>query len=202
MKASDQQSPSPRRLLPVEDDDLTAATISELLTSHGFLVETVPGAAEAQRSAKDFDPDVALIDVSLGPGPTGADLALALSRSAPHVGLMLLTRHPDLRTAGLTRDVGDNVGTDTGKEGRVSAHASHQVPGSRPASQDEGRMRPPMLRSKSSPNWTRTNNPYVTSSGGNSSCRTVDLACCVETLTRQNSLLREEQSVCCCVVVN
>ena len=74
-----------------------------------------------------------------------------------------------LATAGLTPDDGDNVGTDTGKEGRVSAHASHQVPGSRPASQDEGRMRPPMLRSKSSPNWTRTNNPYVTSSGGNSS---------------------------------
>ncbi len=102
--ALDQQSPSPRRLLLVEDDGLTAATISDLLTSHGFLVETVPGAAEAQRTAKDFDPDVALIDVSLGPGPTGADLALALSRSAPHIGLMLLTRHPDLRTAGLTPD--------------------------------------------------------------------------------------------------
>ena len=82
--AANQQSSSPRRLLLVEDDGLTAATISELLTSHGFLVETVPGAAEAQRTAKDFDPDVALIDVSLGPGPTGADLALALSRSAPH----------------------------------------------------------------------------------------------------------------------
>ena len=72
--ALDQQSPSPRRRLLVEDDGLTAATISDLLTSHGFLVETVPGAAEAQRSALDN-----------GNGP-GNDDGIGNATNAPGMG--------------------------------------------------------------------------------------------------------------------
>ena len=62
----------------VEDDGLTAATISEVLTSHGFLVETVPGAAEAQRSALDN-----------GNGP-GNDDGIGNATNAPGLGTQFL----------------------------------------------------------------------------------------------------------------
>jgi DNA-binding NarL/FixJ family response regulator len=50
---------------------------------------------------KSFDPDVALLDISLGEGPSGLDLAHVLHASRPDIALIFLTKHPDRRTAGL-----------------------------------------------------------------------------------------------------
>ena len=100
-----------RRILVVEDESFVASLVADLLEGHGFEVETAPGVQEARAAVADFDPDAAIIDVSLGPGPTGVDLANALARSSPHIGLMLLTRHPDLRTAGFSdNDIPDGCG--------------------------------------------------------------------------------------------
>ena len=65
-----------RRLLVVEDDALTASLLAETLVSQGFEVVTAHDVVEALRAVDIFDPDAALIDIALGEGPNGIDLAL------------------------------------------------------------------------------------------------------------------------------
>mgnify|MGYP000456209417 FL=1 len=65
----------------------------------------------ARQAVKEIDPDVAVIDISLGAGPSGADLAYVLSKERPDIALLFLTRHPDLRTAGLSEaEIPPNAG--------------------------------------------------------------------------------------------
>jgi len=53
--------------------------------------------------ASSFYPSVAVLDLDLGPGPTGIDLAKALRHELPAIGICLLTSYRDPRLAG--RDV-------------------------------------------------------------------------------------------------
>lgn len=89
-----------RRLLIVEDEPLTASLLAEALVAHGFEVAIASDVLEAGIAVKDFDPDGALIDISLGIGPSGLDLAHALSKQRPDIALLILTRHADPRTSG------------------------------------------------------------------------------------------------------
>ncbi len=90
-----------RRLLVVEDDALTASLLAETLVSQGFEVMTANDVVEALGAVDSFDPDAALIDIALGEGPSGIDLAHVLHRKHPWIALLLLTKNPDLRTAGI-----------------------------------------------------------------------------------------------------
>jgi len=89
-----------RRLLIVEDEHLVALFLKETLEGAGFEVATAPNAIEALKIAKKFDPDIAVLDINLGEGPTGVELAFVLDKKQPGIALLILTRHPDLRTAG------------------------------------------------------------------------------------------------------
>jgi DNA-binding NarL/FixJ family response regulator len=89
-----------RRLLVVEDEALTASLLAEALTAHNFDVQTAADVLAARKAVKDFDPDAALIDISLGVGPSGLDLAHALSKQRPDIALLILTKHADPRTSG------------------------------------------------------------------------------------------------------
>lgn len=89
-----------RRLLVVEDEALTASLLADALTAHGFAVETAADVLAARQAVKNFDPDAALIDISLGAGPSGLDLAHALSKQRPDIALLILTKHADPRTSG------------------------------------------------------------------------------------------------------
>lgn len=80
---------------------MTAGLLSKVLAAEGFEIQVAYDAVSARDAVEQFDPDGALIDVSLGAGPTGADLAHALHRERPDIALLLLTRFPDLRSAGL-----------------------------------------------------------------------------------------------------
>ena len=91
----------PRRLLVVEDEALIAALLADALTTAGFDVEIAANVIDALESVKAFDPDAALLDISLGEGPTGIDLANVLHERRPDIALVFLTKHPDRRTAGL-----------------------------------------------------------------------------------------------------
>lgn len=96
-------SPMPgvgRRLLVVEDEPLMASLLSDALTVHGFSVEIAPDVLEARRAVKEFDPDAALIDISLGGGPSGLDLAHVLSKQRPDIALLILTKHANARAVG------------------------------------------------------------------------------------------------------
>ena len=54
-----------RRLLVVEDEPLTASLLAEALRAHNFEVATAADVLAAQKAVKEFDPDAALIDISL-----------------------------------------------------------------------------------------------------------------------------------------
>lgn len=90
-----------RRILVVEDDALLRGLISAMLTAKGFSVQVAGNAAEARKIASEFDPDLALLDIELGAGPSGVDLASALRVSQPSIALVFLTHIPEPRLFGI-----------------------------------------------------------------------------------------------------
>lgn len=90
-----------RRVVVVEDEPLVSSLLVERLLAAGFEVEAAASALDGRQLVERFDPDVALLDLTLGRGPSGADLAHILHQEAPHVALLILTKHPDTRTAGI-----------------------------------------------------------------------------------------------------
>lgn len=93
---------TPRRLLIVEDEPLVASLLREVLENAGFTVRTATSALEATQVARAFNPDVAVLDINLGTGTNGVDLAFILHNQFKGISLVLLTKHPDLRTAGFS----------------------------------------------------------------------------------------------------
>lgn len=93
-----------RRILIVEDDALLRELIARTLEGEGFTVTTAANAADAKRAFASADPDGAVLDVELGPGPTGFDLADALRALSPDLPIVFLTNLPDPRFAERTSD--------------------------------------------------------------------------------------------------
>ncbi|CAB4572558.1 unannotated protein [freshwater metagenome] len=89
----------PRRVLVVDDDVLLASLVKKSLTSEGFVVETAVSAAEGRRKVNAFDPDLVLLDLALGAGPSGVHLAHALTERRPDVAILVLTKYPDAQSA-------------------------------------------------------------------------------------------------------
>ncbi len=88
-----------RRIVVVEDDALTRGLLAEVLETSGFEVATASTSDDAFRLVRLVDPDGLVLDVDLGPGPTGFDVADALLRTAPHLAILFLTQLPDARFA-------------------------------------------------------------------------------------------------------
>jgi DNA-binding NarL/FixJ family response regulator len=86
------------RILLVEDDQFTRATLGDALALHGFdiraRVATAFDAIEAQRI---HDPQAALLDLDLGVGASGIDVAIALREKNPLIGIVFLTTYKDPR---------------------------------------------------------------------------------------------------------
>lgn len=100
-----------RRILIVEDDALIRSLVSALLESKGFEVRTANSAAHARSIADEFDPDLALLDIELGEGPSGIDLSVALRHSHPALALVFLTHIPEPRVVGVdNRSIPKNAG--------------------------------------------------------------------------------------------
>lgn len=83
-------------LLLVEDDAFTRSTLAAALQRHGFLNVVAVGQAREALALAELPP-VALLDLDLGPGPTGIDLAVALREREPMIGLVILTTYDDPR---------------------------------------------------------------------------------------------------------
>jgi DNA-binding NarL/FixJ family response regulator len=94
-----------RRLLVVEDEPLMSSLLAQALAGAGFVVETAADVLQARAAVRNFDPDGVLLDISLGDGPSGLDLAHVLHAQRPDIALIVLTKYPDPRVAGVT--VGD-----------------------------------------------------------------------------------------------
>jgi len=73
----------------VEDDDFTRWTLRETLEGHGYtVVADCATAAEAFAAQKLHHPRVALLDLDLGRGPNGIDVAGTLRRNDPSIGIV------------------------------------------------------------------------------------------------------------------
>jgi len=90
-----------RKVLVVEDDALLRSLISDVLTAAGFEVSVAANAIEAKVEITQSDPDLALLDIELGSGPTGIDLAELIEIQFPHVSIIFLTHLPDPRFVGV-----------------------------------------------------------------------------------------------------
>lgn len=84
--------------LVVEDDAFTRVTLAESLRAQGVdVVVATDLASEALEVAQARPLHAAFLDLHLGAGPTGIDLALALRRMHPRIGIVLLTTFDDPR---------------------------------------------------------------------------------------------------------
>lgn len=87
-------------LLVVEDDPFLGGMLTEVLSAAGYSVRLANSAQQAMGVISEVDIDIALLDVDLGSGPTGIDLALNLRVRNPEIGLIFLTQIPEPRFAG------------------------------------------------------------------------------------------------------
>lgn len=87
------QSAFTRRLLLVEDEQLTRSLLESFLASNGFEVRGAASANEASKIARDFDPDAMVVDISLGDGPSGLDLIHAMKNANPHIAFVVLSNY-------------------------------------------------------------------------------------------------------------
>ena len=81
-----------RQVLVVEDDPFVRGLVERVLVDAGFGVAAAEDAAAALTSIDAVDPDAAVLDIELGPGPSGIDLAEVLKQRHPHIALVFLTQ--------------------------------------------------------------------------------------------------------------
>jgi DNA-binding NarL/FixJ family response regulator len=87
-----------KRVLLVEDDDFTRVTVGAALQHLGVdSVHVADSALEAMDVARAKQLDCAVLDLDLGPGPTGIDLAFGMRRLNPTLGIVILTSFSDPR---------------------------------------------------------------------------------------------------------
>ena len=88
------------KVLIVEDDIFLRSTLTSLLALKGFeVVGQVDTAEEAIILQKLHNPEVLLIDLDLGPGPNGIEIAIELRANNPRLGIIILTSFSDPRLA-------------------------------------------------------------------------------------------------------
>jgi DNA-binding NarL/FixJ family response regulator len=86
------------RVLIVEDNDFLRSTVAAALRAeHCLVVASVSSSKDAIQAASEHDIECAVIDLHLGHGPSGIDLAHALRASDPDLGIVLLTSYTDPR---------------------------------------------------------------------------------------------------------
>lgn len=88
-----------RKLLVVEDEPLMASLLAEAVRAADFEVEIASDVKEAKKKVKSFDPDIALLDISLGDGPSGVQFAHVLRATRPDIAILFLTRYADAKSA-------------------------------------------------------------------------------------------------------
>jgi DNA-binding NarL/FixJ family response regulator len=92
-------------VLVVEDDTFTRITLTSSLRSAGVSrVFAAATSTEAVSLAEKWMPTTALIDLHLGMGPTGLDVARHLRAMNPKIGIVILTSYDDPRLLGENPD--------------------------------------------------------------------------------------------------
>jgi DNA-binding NarL/FixJ family response regulator len=86
------------KLLLVEDDQIILTMMSKAVEAEGFkLLGATTNVVSAMESFKKNQPDVAILDIDLGAGPTGIDLANKIRKINHRVGIVFCTSYKDIR---------------------------------------------------------------------------------------------------------
>lgn len=86
------------RAIVVDDDAFIRTMLVSTLNQAGLSVVLETGsAADAVQQAPKLHPAIAILDLHLGIGPTGIDVAHALRRNDPTIGIIFLTSYSDPR---------------------------------------------------------------------------------------------------------
>lgn len=86
------------RVLIVEDDLFTRTMLSSALVSVGIAaVAATDNAKAAIELVEQLDPEVVLLDLDLGPGANGLDIAVKIRALKPNIGIVFLTSYSDPR---------------------------------------------------------------------------------------------------------
>ena len=86
------------KLLIVENDSFAGTFMSKSLDAVGFSIISVADTAPiAMKILRENNPDCALIDIELGTGPNGIDIARAFRKLKPSIGIVFLTSIVDPR---------------------------------------------------------------------------------------------------------
>jgi DNA-binding NarL/FixJ family response regulator len=89
-----------RSVVVVEDEDFLRGLLATTIEAAGFNVGTASNALDARRVIKNMDPDALVLDINLGRGQNGFDIAEATRELAPEIAIVFLTDMPDARFAG------------------------------------------------------------------------------------------------------
>ena len=71
--------------------------LADYLEQAGFIVTSAGSAVDGRRAIKSVDPDAVVLDIDLGPGPTGLDIGDALLEHSSDVAVVYLTSLTDAR---------------------------------------------------------------------------------------------------------
>jgi two-component system, NarL family, invasion response regulator UvrY len=84
----------------VDDDAFVRSSLSAGLRAFSIrVVGTAVNFATAYELCKSQEVDVAIVDLDLGPGPSGIDICHSLRKQLPSIGLVLLTSYRDPKIA-------------------------------------------------------------------------------------------------------
>ena len=87
--------PAGARILCLDDDCAALAALEVLLAGEGLVALSAASAEDALRLLAPSPPDAAVLDLDLGPGPTGLDVAAWLRQRLPAMPIALVTASLD-----------------------------------------------------------------------------------------------------------
>ncbi len=105
MTEQEQTNALTRSVVVVEDDHFMRSLIADTLEGAGFQVQTAANASDAKRAIRILDPDAVVIDINLGQGPDGFDLAQSIRKTSSEIAVVFLTAQPDPRFSGKSPNV-------------------------------------------------------------------------------------------------
>jgi DNA-binding response OmpR family regulator len=79
-----------KRILIVDDEQLTADTLGMIFRKSGFESRVAYSVEDALECARNFDPELILCDITM-PGRDGIDLMAVLGRERPQCRVLVLT---------------------------------------------------------------------------------------------------------------
>jgi len=98
-----------RRVLIVEDDGFVRGLMAQVLTASEFDVRAASDVMEATTAFGAFDPDAVIVDIHLGPGPTGLELAQSLKVKSPGLAVLAVSNYPTAASAGISDQMPDDA---------------------------------------------------------------------------------------------